>query len=195
FAIDVLHRDVGRAFDLAEVVHSANVGMRDLAGGAHLAVEAFEQAGMVRRRRGQELQRDGLVELEIDGSVDLAHAAAAEESEYAVALAESGSGGEEGFIRRRARRGRRLAPGRGNGFRGRGAIERRRADWTNAPAVVNLACALRANATAGNCHEDVFRMISVVQVPSLMPILPRTSLSKFISLLSKTAENSPFWVR
>jgi hypothetical protein len=28
-AIDALHRNVGRALDLAEIVHQANVGMRD----------------------------------------------------------------------------------------------------------------------------------------------------------------------
>ena len=78
FAIDVLHGNECRAFRFADVVHAANVGMRDLAGDADFAVEAFEQSRLLRRGFGQELQRHGLVELEVGGAIDLAHAAAAD---------------------------------------------------------------------------------------------------------------------
>ena len=43
---------------------------------------------------GQELQRDGLAELEIVGAVDLAHAAAAERRDDAEAAGEERAGGE-----------------------------------------------------------------------------------------------------
>jgi hypothetical protein len=43
-----------------------------------------------------------------------------------------------------------------------GQFDRGDTDWTHAPAALDRARALRANATARNCHEDVLRMISAV---------------------------------
>jgi hypothetical protein len=88
FAIDVLHGDERGAFRFPDVVHAANVRMRDLAGDADLAVEAFEQAGLIRHRLGQELERHRLIELEVGGAVDLAHASATDDRDDAVAFAE-----------------------------------------------------------------------------------------------------------
>ncbi len=51
---------------------------------------------------------------------------------------------------------------RGDGLGVWGQFDRGGADWTHAPAALDRTRALRANATARNCHEDVFRMISAV---------------------------------
>ena len=72
-------------------------------------------------RLREELERDGLAELQVVRAVDLAHAAAAEEADDAVAVAEHGvparrrrgraSPRRRGGRRRRAASGRQLAPG------------------------------------------------------------------------------------
>ena len=49
FAVDVLHREEVPPVDLADVVDAADVGVRDLAGEAHLGVEALDP-GRARRR-------------------------------------------------------------------------------------------------------------------------------------------------
>ena len=79
----------------ADVADAADRRVRDLARHAHLAVEAGRGA---RRRRssavGQELEGDRLLELQVVGAVDLAHPAAAEKADDAVAPAEDGAGRE-----------------------------------------------------------------------------------------------------
>ena len=62
--------------------------MRDLARDAHLGQEPLAPDGIVGERAGQELQRDRRPELEVVGAVDLAHAAAAEQPDDAVAAGE-----------------------------------------------------------------------------------------------------------
>ena len=49
-AVHVFHGDERRAFDFADVVHAADVGMRDLAGDADFAVEARRGGAGSRRR-------------------------------------------------------------------------------------------------------------------------------------------------
>ena len=66
----------------------------------HLVVEPVEAAGVARERRGQELQRDRLPELQVVGAIDLAHAALAESRDDAVPLAEHGARGRSGRGRR-----------------------------------------------------------------------------------------------
>ena len=93
-AVDVLHREEVLAVDLGDVVHPAHVGVRDLARGADLGEESVEALPVRRERARQELQRDGLAELQVVGAVHLAHAAAADQSDDAVALGEDRPGGE-----------------------------------------------------------------------------------------------------
>jgi hypothetical protein len=52
--------------------------MRDLPRHADLVVETGEELGIPLQRLGEELERNGLVELQVVGAVHLAHAAAAE---------------------------------------------------------------------------------------------------------------------
>ena len=78
-------------FGFADVVHAANVGMRDFPGNTDLAVKTIQQSRLGRDRLGQELQRHGLIELEIGGTVDLAHASPPDDRDDAVAFAEQRS--------------------------------------------------------------------------------------------------------
>jgi len=94
FTVDVLHRDEDVMVDLDDVVKPADVRMRDLAAGAGLTIEP--RARVVRRAEtlGKELQRDGLAEPEIVGAIDLAHSAAPEHGDDAIAAAEDETGAE-----------------------------------------------------------------------------------------------------
>ena len=97
-AVHVFHGDERHALDLADVVNAADVGMRDLARHAHLAVEAFEQPLVLGGLLGQEFQRHRLAERQVGGAIDLAHAAAAQQSDDAVAPAQQRSRDEAAFV-------------------------------------------------------------------------------------------------
>ena len=90
------------SLDLADVVDAADVRMRDLARDPDLGVESGEPIGLVRHRVGQELERDGLAELEVVRAVDLAHAAAPEQSSDAVSIDQERARGESAVERTRA---------------------------------------------------------------------------------------------
>ena len=120
-----LHRQEVLSLGLADVPHAADGRVRDLARHTDLAVEALQALGVALERAGQELEGDRLLELQVVRAVDLAHPAAAEETDDAVALAEHRAGREPlprpgaGRARRAGRAGRGAAP------RGRGRIRPR----------------------------------------------------------------------
>jgi hypothetical protein len=58
---------------LADVVHAADIRVRDLARRADFVVELRQTHRVVAKRDGQELQRHRLAEAEVVGAVDLAH--------------------------------------------------------------------------------------------------------------------------
>ena len=91
-AVDELHRQEGMTVDFVHVIHAADVRVRDLGGHAHLGVDLHQPGGVAVDVRGQELQRDGLPQLQVVGAIDLAHAAAAASFDDAVAAAEEGAG-------------------------------------------------------------------------------------------------------
>ena len=84
-AVDVFHRQERVALEFADVVHAADVRMRDLPRHPHFGVELRQARGIAIDGLRQELQRDGLAELQIVGAVDLAHPALAEPPDDAVA--------------------------------------------------------------------------------------------------------------
>ena len=92
FAVHVLHREERVPFDLVDVVDAADVWMRHLARHPHFGVQLRQPRGILIDFRRQELERDRLPELEVVGAEDLAHAAAAEASDDAVAGAEDVAG-------------------------------------------------------------------------------------------------------
>ena len=86
------------ALELADVVHAAHVGVRDLSCGPHFGVKLREARGIVIDVGGQELQGDRKAKAEIVGAIDLAHAAAAEPSEDAIPRVEDCSRCEASMI-------------------------------------------------------------------------------------------------
>ena len=94
-AVDVLHRQEVLAVGFADVVHAADVRMRDLARRCALRCGA---ASDTPRSCGsdcrQKLQRDGLAEPEVIGAIDLAHAAAAEEADDPIPAVQNRAGRE-----------------------------------------------------------------------------------------------------
>ena len=91
FAVDVLHREKPAAVGFAEVVQAADVLVRHLARDAQLVVELRQVHGVGGDGVGQEFQRDGLVERQVLGAVDLAHAASAEQRHEPVAPGDNGT--------------------------------------------------------------------------------------------------------
>ncbi len=112
-AVDVLHGKEVQAIDLAEIVDAADVGVSHLTGEADFVAETLDGGFVVRQGFGKELEGDGLIEREIVGAIDLAHAAAAEHGDDAVAARQhisrresavarsSRSGGARGRVRGR----------------------------------------------------------------------------------------------
>ena len=64
---------------VADLVDRDQVRMVQARGGAGLVGESREPLGVAGERFGQHLQRDGAVELDVLGAIDLAHAAASEQ--------------------------------------------------------------------------------------------------------------------
>ena len=87
-AVHELHGEEVLPLRLADVVDAADGGMGDLAGRAHLVVEPIAPAGVVGQGLGQELEGHRLAEPQVVRAVDLAHAAAAEQGDDAVAVGE-----------------------------------------------------------------------------------------------------------
>ena len=97
-AVHVLHREKGLPLHLVDVVDAADIRVRHLARHAHFGVELRQPRGIAIDVGRQELERDCLTELQVVGAVDLAHAAATEPSDDAVAAAEQGAGIEAAVV-------------------------------------------------------------------------------------------------
>ncbi len=95
FAVHVLHRHERTAVPLGDVMNPADIRMRDLAGCARLVAQARRQGGVV---AAQEFQRNGLAEREIVGAINLAHTAATEQADDAVARRQEGARRERAVI-------------------------------------------------------------------------------------------------
>ena len=91
-ALDVRHRDVLDAVDLADVVDADDVPVRDLAGEQQLALEPpldLLRGGRVRHGlRADDLDRDRDFQLLVPRLVDRSHAAGPEQADDVVAAAE-----------------------------------------------------------------------------------------------------------
>ena len=104
------------AAGFADVVHAAHVRMGDLPREPNFLVEARQPVGAMGDLLRQELESDGLAELQVVGAIDLAHAAAAQQADDAVAAGEHRAGNE---LRAVERVRRRQPIGRGHGQRRR----------------------------------------------------------------------------
>ena len=153
-AIHELHGDVVEAFGDADVVDAADVGVRHLARDADFVVEARQGAIVGGGGLGEELQGDGLAQGQVGGAIDLAHAAASQQSGDAVARGHHGAGQEAAFIDGAGG----AEAGRGGGARsecdrlGGSGVERRRAGGAK-PA------GLRAFVRTGRATDHMGRSI------------------------------------
>ena len=90
--VDVLHGEEGLALQLHDVVKTAEVGVGDLAADPHLRVEPLQR--FRRERAAHELEGNGLSELRVLGTVDLAHPSLAQKGDHAVAAGKNGARSE-----------------------------------------------------------------------------------------------------
>ena len=86
------------AVDLADVVDAADVRMRHLPRHPDFGVQLRQARRIAVDVGRQELQRDRLPELQVVGAIHLAHAAAAEPADDAVAAAEERAGREAAVV-------------------------------------------------------------------------------------------------
>jgi hypothetical protein len=91
-AVDVLHGEEPPALRLAEVVEAAHVLVRHLASDAQLVVKLRQVFGVGGDAFREELQRDRLLERQVVGAVDLAHAAPAQQGNQSIAPRDDRSG-------------------------------------------------------------------------------------------------------
>ncbi len=119
-AVHVLHGDEVLALGLADVVGPTDVGVGDLTGNTHLVMKPAQPHGVVGGTLRQKLEGDRLAQLQVVGTVHLAHAAAAETAHDAISLGEQGAGREAAVVdragvagvgERRTHRGDRPLPG------------------------------------------------------------------------------------
>jgi hypothetical protein len=98
--VDVLHGEKMLAVYLTDVVNAAHIGMRDLAGIANFSMKAGKSRGIVLQGSGKQLESDNVAEFEILGAVNLAHAAAPQQSHDSIAFNENRSRRESAVARR-----------------------------------------------------------------------------------------------
>jgi hypothetical protein len=123
-AVDVLHREKVLAAGFGDVVHAADVRMRHLPRQPDFLMEARQPVGAMRELLRQELERDRLSQLQIVRTIHFAHAAAAKQSDDAVAAGQDRAGNEL----RAVKRVRQQQPiGSVDGQRGRARCVRARA--------------------------------------------------------------------
>jgi hypothetical protein len=74
---------------LADVVNATDIGVRNLAGVPYLSMKSGERTGILLKGGGKKLESHHIPEFEILSAVDLAHAAAAEQSNDPIPLDEN----------------------------------------------------------------------------------------------------------
>jgi hypothetical protein len=74
-AIDVFHGEKVLAFHFPDVVNTANIRMRDLAGVPHLSMESGESRGIILERGWKKLKGYNIPKFEILSAIDFSHSA------------------------------------------------------------------------------------------------------------------------
>ena len=83
-AVEKFHGDEGLTLHFVDFVDGADVGMIQGGGGTRFALKALERGMVAGHRFGKKFQRDGAVELHVDGAIDDTHPAAADLFDNAV---------------------------------------------------------------------------------------------------------------
>ncbi len=120
FTVHILHRQKPAAVVVAEIIETADVLVRHLAGNSQLGVKLREAIRIGADAGGQKFERDRLIERQVVGSVDFAHAAPAEQRDETVAAGNDGAWRE---WQRRGRRARTRRPRGGSRRRDRQVVE------------------------------------------------------------------------
>src|SRR5258708_39357752 len=93
----VLHRNISLSPHLTDVVHAANIGVRDLPRDTHLASKAGHRRWIISGGFWQELERNRLLEREIVGAVDLTHSTLAQQTSDSIAVGKQRTRRESAF--------------------------------------------------------------------------------------------------
>src|ERR1700736_6005754 len=94
FAIHVFHGNVRKPFYFADVVHAANIRMRDLSRDSHLIVKARLKPGISRDFGWQELEGHLLAEPQVRSPIYFTHSSHAQQTDNPIAIAKQRSGNE-----------------------------------------------------------------------------------------------------
>jgi hypothetical protein len=115
FAVNIFHREVGHPFGFADVENAANIRVRNMPCQANLRMETLQCGRVMGERLGQELDGDGLAELQIIGPVDFAHPASSRQGNNAVTARKDCPGSEAPAANRAGAAQKRRAGRRGFG--------------------------------------------------------------------------------
>mgnify|MGYP001816080649 CR=1 FL=1 len=133
------------AFDLADIVDTADVGVGHLERTSHLVEKALEAIAILIHFARQKLERHRLPELEVVGAIDLTHAAAAEQPDNTISPIDNRARDETLRLGSRSRiHMRRTAVHPALGHRRRCDVERLSARWTVFTAIRRLEATLWA---------------------------------------------------
>jgi hypothetical protein len=77
------------AVEFRDVIHAADIRMRQLPRDANLGKEPFAPHRIVRQCFGKKLKSDGLAEFQIIGAIDFPHPAASHEPDDAIPVCEN----------------------------------------------------------------------------------------------------------
>src|SRR5439155_24989139 len=91
FSIDVLHREKVLTLELCDVIHAADIRVRQLPRDADLREKPLAPHRIGAQGAWKKLERDGLSQLQVVGPIDFTHAAASKQADNAVALRENSS--------------------------------------------------------------------------------------------------------
>jgi vacuolar-type H+-ATPase subunit I/STV1 len=100
FALNKFHRKEVPSLDLADVVNTTDILVRDLAGNAHLAMKPRQRPAVAEQMIRQKLQRDRLRKFQIVRAIDFAHSAFAQQADDAITIREDRSGHKARVVNR-----------------------------------------------------------------------------------------------
>ena len=92
--VDELHREEVPPIDLPYVVYPTDIGVRKLPCNPHLGEKPLAAHGVLGKPRRKKFQGNGLAQLEVVGSIDLARSTAAQQANDAVTVGKNSSGSE-----------------------------------------------------------------------------------------------------
>src|SRR5262249_6839831 len=99
FTVDIFHRQVVPAVGFADVVHTADIRVRDFTSQAYFFEESLQALLTARERERHELERNRLAQPQIISAVNLAHCALAKQAHDSVPRSEYLAGREAAIVK------------------------------------------------------------------------------------------------